>query len=125
MENEEFQKLVLQHFGEMTEQFGKMNELFKKIDKRFDTMDDRFDAIDNRLAGIEESIKQHRIDTEKTAIGLVERLDKDEVLQLETSHIRRLDNKDAHIIEQMQLDINYLVRKTSVNGKLNHTHLRQ
>ncbi|MGC7873709.1 hypothetical protein ACPUYX_19625 [Desulfosporosinus sp. SYSU MS00001] len=53
----------------------------------------------------------------KNDVNVVERLDrieaKVEVLQLETSHIRRQNIKEVHSIEQMQLDINYLVRKTT------------
>lgn len=43
MDNEEFQRLVLNGFKEM-------NERFESMDKRFDSIDERFDKIDTKLA---------------------------------------------------------------------------
>lgn len=53
MENEKFQELVIEQLG--------------KVVQKLEQHDKRFDALEERLGNVEDLLKQHHEDTEKTA----------------------------------------------------------
>lgn len=85
MENEEFQKLVLTHFKELSEHLAKM--------------DGRFDTIDVRLENIENSIKQHHEDTEKIAVQVEQTMVAQEKMQHDMNYlVRKTADHDDDLI---------------------------
>ncbi|MDR3601297.1 MAG: hypothetical protein P4L49_12585 [Desulfosporosinus sp.] len=126
MENQEFQELVIAHFKKVSENFGKISQKFDRIDQKFDRIDQRFDRIDQRFDRIDQRFDQtdQRFDHFDKRLNSVEGLirqhheELEEVAtQIEQSVVSQvsLQTETRNILEKMQYDINYLVRKTSTH----------
>ena len=94
MENEEFQKLVITHFKELSEHLGKINQKLDQHDKRFDN-------LQKDVTEIKDDVKEV-----KRKISSIEE---------QTANLLEFRTDTSNTLEKMQYDMNYLVRKTSTH----------
>lgn len=108
MDNEEFQRLVLNSLKEM-------NERFDGIDKRFDGIDERFDGIDERFSKIDAKLNEH--DLQFASI----RRDLTDLKSLSNQHHEELENVARQVQKSLgttekliEIDNEYLAKRRSL-----------
>lgn len=67
MENDKFQELVIQQFGEIQNQFGKIQNQFGEIQNQFGEVQNQFGKVFDKLDRLEELSMQHHIELELVA----------------------------------------------------------
>ena len=67
MDNDKFQELVIQQFGEIQNQFGEIQNQFGKVQNQFEKVQNQFEKVFDKLDRMEELSMQHHIEIELVA----------------------------------------------------------
>ena len=59
MNNEEFQKIVLEKFDSMDKRFDSVDKRFDAVDKRLDTSDKRFESMEKRFDIVDSQLSEN------------------------------------------------------------------